>query len=338
MQQSDANVLYACWFVPSIVSFLFSAILLIDILRDYKTISFIAVKTALFCLADMIQCSSVTSHIALQLSSHIMCLQFFIAEKFTTSHSICVIQESIFQVGMMFKAVICTISSWILFCVLRNKSSKICWEFVRSPVLLACTCAILTLTVGIVLGGPATICRNMHNNYVLIHPDDGNEVVVWVYMMTFLVPLSLMGVVTAYFGYVAFAGKPCGSYFAVYNIFKIKDEKKESIVSMALQQMIDRLKVYTSIYFLAFMPGIIFALCVGVGYYSLWLFCVIGIISSSTGTLAVTFLFWAPYIDKLRRNNITFALDILAGTSFFMRDSEVTTQTIPLAQLQRESV
>jgi hypothetical protein len=107
---------------------------------------------------------------------------------------------------------------------------------------------------------------------------------------------------------------------------------------MALQQMIDRLKVYTSIYFLAFMPGVIFALCVAVGYYSLWLFCVIGIIVSSTGTLAMTFLFWAPYIDKLRRNNITFALDILAGTSLFMRDSEATTLTMPLAQLQRESV
>lgn len=90
--------------------------------------------------------------------------------------------------------------------------------------------------------------------------------------------------------------------------------------------MYDRLKVYPAIVLLCIIPTYVFVTCLAAGYDSDWMFCLVGVAVSSSGTLAVTFLFWAPYIDKLRRNNISFALDMMLETSFFSRRPQEQTE------------
>jgi hypothetical protein len=308
MEEENANLIYLCWLIPSIVSFIFISFLIIDILRS-KNFGFYGVKTLAYCVAEIIVCSSVSMFLliirsAIIVLNFVFVFQFFIAQKYKTDKHTCVIQERMFLTGMMFKGFISGYSSTVLLSVVKYKAIP-SWNSLKFHTILSVCVVIMFLALLFLLQATDIICGDLHRDDFFNHPGQ-TSMQLWAYLLCFIVPMFVMLGISTVAGYMA-----------------LKVSEEDNITTAALLQLTDRLRIYPVIYTIGIGPTFIFLVVVAFGHVNTVLYCLTALTAGSTGLMVSIYMFLLPYLDKLRRINIQVIADALMSTFHEPRPSQI---------------
>lgn len=270
---------YYFWLIPSIISCSLSSILLVlrlFTLREKKLISFIQIT---FALADIFQC-----------------IPWFFGSIYSTTEDrleskLCTLQEQMFRFGILTK---CLIASIVVGALTHYSLSKqtLRIDKILPPALIIVCYTMASYGVGVVLNSDAIACRNLHAYNISDLRDDE-----LVYILSFLLPIFV-------FCFVNFL-----SFVATFYSSYVKDA---SIVSAIMTPHHDRVAIYTLISWIAYTPALLFFLFFLFHQVNIPLYCVTGLLVSSTGMLASGYLILAPWIDKTRRVNLFFYIEKMA--------------------------
>jgi hypothetical protein len=270
---------YYFWLVPSVISVLLSGTLLVLRISDLKNMKWVGVSQTIFALADILQC-----------------VPWFFGSIYSTTtdradSNLCAAQESMFKVGILTKCLLSTVSTAALahYSVTKQplRMSKI-----SLPIIILVIYTVATLLVNIILHGNDVACHNLHD-FDINHLEDYQLV----YMICFLFPLFLF----CFLNFLSFS-------WAMYS----SNASDPTMVTAILTPHRDRIVAFTVITWVAYIPALLFFLFFLFNEINIPLYCITGLMVSSTGLLGSGYLILAPLIDKTRRVNLFFYIERLA--------------------------
>ena len=275
---------YYCWLIPSCISFLLSLYLIFILLYKKKTI--FNTLEFLYCLGDLLQC-----------------IAWFIGPLYTlndnnnsnsnfsnsSSHSnLCLTQEFLFEIGLFIKTSIAVLVSG-LFASYTTSRENFKMSKIRLFFFLIIFYTILSIILSYIFKSNKAGCEG-----ILEHSFSSINRYELAYFLTFVLPVSLYMILIVIFSSI-------GLYY-----------RKEDISSALLTPIFDGLKMCFVIVNLAIIPCFIFYFMISYGRMNIVLYCITGIIISSTGTLFSCYHIYSPYLNKTHRFNLFFFLDIIA--------------------------
>jgi ABC-type uncharacterized transport system permease subunit len=269
---------YYFWFVPSVISVFFSGILLFIRISDLKKMKMVGFTQTIFALADILQCTP-----------------WFFGSIYSTttnrSHSnLCHVQEAMFKVGVLTKCLLASIATAALsYYAVTKQPLRISKVLPPSIVLVIYT--VITLVINLILHGNEVACENLHN-FNIEHPKNFQIV----YCVCFLLPIFL-------FCFINFLA----STWAIYS----SRTSDPTIVSAIMTPHHDRIAAFSIIAWLAYIPALLFFLFFLFNEINIPLYCITGLMVSSTGILGSGYLILSPLIDKTRRVNLFIFIERL---------------------------
>jgi hypothetical protein len=273
---------YLFWLIPSIVSFILSSLMALNIflvpeLRTRIYQRFLAVLA----LTDIVKTSS-----------------WFIAFKYTAPYSVCTVQEYWFQFGAMSQALaavlICAVAYYTVSCRQIPSMSRL---FVYIAVLFSCSILSLAINIGFKTG--RLFCSHSYSGFYEKH----FRTELYVYSLSSLFPIMVTVFVNL------------ASYFAISNKFRKMNVVLNLSTSHApLHVLVYRLRAYPVIFSMCYIPLLaIYITTTSTGDFSLALGGLAAICVSSLGSaMSLNYFYYQKTLSPFVENIIYFWKPLLS--------------------------
>ncbi len=244
---------YYYWLIPSLISFLASSCVLVDVVYlsrrvSKKPLSYLDWRTVLFAIADLVQTST-----------------WFLGDRKDHEGDLCRAQEYLFQASTLSKVFICVVSSGIMSYAVRVR--KLPEQQVIKYCEFGLVCLLFVLmSLLIYYDGSRPMC-------LLTFERDLTQTSGLIFLFAFMIPLTL-------------------SFFATV-IMTFPTFVHQDIAKSVLKSILERLLPIPVIFSLCFVPSLILAIVVFTTSHKFpFLFCLTAICASSSGWIFSIFQFF----------------------------------------------
>lgn len=217
----------------------------------------------------------------------VQCLSVFPGTLYTleeNNSSLCPTQQILFQSALLMKTNLTLFVSG-MFLVYTISQKNFSLNKCVVSFCLAMLIAVIFISLNLTFQSWRAVCHGIVDHSGGI----GNDRLY--YLLFFLIPIILNVCMVNIFSSV-------GVYY-----------RQENLSSALLSSVFDSLVIFQLIVFIALLPCLIFIVFLYLGRMNIIIYCLTGILLSSTGTLFSLHQFLAPHIFKLKRFNTFFFLE-----------------------------
>lgn len=261
---------YYFWLIPSIISFIFSFLILIRNLF-FNKLTIISLLELFFVIIDILQC-----------------ITWFIGPIYTINNNnnkLCYIQESLFEISLLFKGCIILIACSIFAkYTYTKKKFKI---FIPSLLLILFT--IIMIILNYIFKSREAACQGLIKHNILTSTTAELS-----YIFFFVLPLTI-------YSYL----------IIIFSLIGISSRQRDSFVSALLSTIYDRLTIFLLIVLIVMIPFHCFYILAALGRMNIVIYCLTGLIVSSSGTFFSLYLLISPFHEKWKKFNLFFFIEIM---------------------------
>lgn len=240
----------------------------------FSKLTIISFSEVLFVIGDLLQCSA-----------------WFFGSIYTLSNNrnnqLCHQQEIIFEFGLLMKGCILLIACGIFakYTLTRKRFS------IFFPSLLIICFTVLMIVCGYVFKSRVAACQSLLN-----HSIQTSTTAELSYIFFFVFPLTV-------YAYL----------ILILSLLGLSSRHQDSFVSTLLSTIYDRLILFFVVVLVVMIPFHCFYILASIGRMNIVVYCLTGLIVSSTGALFSLYLLVSPLHEKWKKFNVFFFIEIMVS-------------------------